>query len=251
MNIQDTIQLISAIGTIFLGAVALYALFYPRIHFYFVKPKLSATFDPIDDGKGGLNFQVYNFGNTPAHNVTATIRMVSTKDGTTFGTFTMPWKSYSLGFMDSEGQLIQAKYSPMTIYPNQQINTRGFEILSIGTHNVLGLHTLPYRLPGRDYYPPIFWELDKLPNNIEAKLEANVLYAVYFTLYCDELVVPVQRLVILKWNGNRIIPLLDQMSLEFKKQMALSMKLSKNSSRALIAQEKEMIDMLRKLDKLD
>ena len=249
MIIQDTIQFISAIGTIFLGAVALYAIFYPRIHFYFVRPKLSAIFNPIDEGKGGLNFQVYNFGKSPARNVTATIRMVSTKDGTTFGTFTMPWKSYSLGFMDSEGQLLEAKYSPMTIYPNQQINTRGFEILSIGTHNVLGLHTLPYRPYGRDCYPPIFWELDKLPNNIEAKLEANVQYAVYFTLYCDELVVPVQRLIMLKWNGNRIVPSLDQLSLEFKKQRALSMKLSKSSRRALIAQEKEMINMLREFDK--
>ena len=246
---MTTQYLISVIGTFFLIAVALFAIFYPQIRFHFVKPKLSATFDVIDEGKGGLNFQVYNFGKTPAHRVIATLRMVNMEDGATFGTYTVPWKSYSLGFLKSERQMIEAEYGPIAIYPNQKIDTRGFEIINVGKHRVLGLNALPYRPSEQDSYPPVFWELDKLQGSIEAKLEVDRFYAVYLTLSCDELTVPVQRLVMLKWDGKRIMTPIDHLSLEFKKQSALAKKQSDNTRSALKAQEKKMLEMLMKFDK--
>ncbi len=249
MTVQDVVQLIAAIGTVFLGVVALFAVFYPRIHSYLVRPKLYAIFEPIDEGKGGANFKIFNLGKTVAHGVIATLYLVDTDTGATFGTYTLPWKVYSLGFQDLEEQMMEARYGPISIYPKQEVFTRGLEILGVGTKRVLGLLTLPYRPQERDFCPPVFWELEEPLDNIEAPLRLNRFYAVYLDLYSEELTVPMLRLWKLKWDGKRIVMSIDDLSLEFKKQKVLQEKISEYRRHALLTQEKRMLKTLKKSDK--
>ena len=248
MTLGEYIQLISIFTTIFLGLVALYGIFYPRIHSHKIRPILEIAIEPKDEGKKGLNFRVYNNGKSPAHNTITTLRIVDAEKGLTIGQWNVPWETYSIEFSGPVDRIVDGQYGGLNIYPGQTAIIKAFEVLGVSSYRVLGLNTLPYRAGG-SYWPLAFWKLDNLPDNIEPNLEANHRYAVYLSLYCEELPEPTIKMIILHWDGNRLTPDPNDLDLELWKQSALEGKHRKVVSKALIKHEKDVLREYRKLKK--
>lgn len=248
MTLGEYIQLISIFATVFLGLVALYGIFYPRIHSYKIRPVLEIAIESKDGGKKGLDFRVYNNGKSPAHNTINTLRIIDAENGTKVGQWSIPWEAYSIEFSGTVERIMDGQYGSLHIYPGQTAIIRAFGILSISSYQVLGLNSLPYRV-GRGYWPIAFWKLDRLPDNVEPILEINHRYAVYLSLYCEELPEPTIKMIILHWDGNRLTPDPNDLDLELWKQSALEGKHRKVVSKALIKHEKDVLREYRKLKK--
>lgn len=248
MTLGDYIQILSALATMFVGMVAIYGIFYPRIIAHRNRPKLTIAIEPIDESKKGLDFKVYNFGKTPAHDTVATLRMVDAEDGSSIGQWTIPWIAYSIEFSGTVERIMDGNYGPITIYPEQRINLHAFEILNIGPHQILGLNTLPFR-NGSGFWPPAFWKLERLPENVVPTLLQNHKYAVYIDIYCEELPEATTKMTIISWNGKRLSPEIGELKMELMKQSALERRASRAGNNALISHEQQVVDVFRQLKK--
>jgi len=240
MTFTEDVQLLSAIGTIALSIAAYLGLIYPYVHLKRIKPIFVITIDPIDEGKKGMNFSIFNVGKSSAHQTTAILKMIDAKTGYTLGQWFLPWKMYSQGFLDMGKGLTEAKYDPITIYPGQRADLRAFEVINIHGNQLMGLNAPPY-LMGHDAPPAVFWSLGLSPHttSIQANLQVNHAYVVYISLYCDELSEGTVKMFVIQWDEKRIIP--DRLELELDKRDATEIKLRRDKSKPLIKKEKEDI----------
>jgi len=239
MTLDEYIRIISIFTTIFLGLVALFGIFYPRIHSHKIRPILEITIEPINEGKKGMNFRIYNNGKSPAHNTIATLRLIDYENGPIIGQWNTPWETYSIEFSGTVERIMDGRYGGLNIYPGQMATSKAFQILSISSYQVLGLNSLPYR-PGGNWWPIVFWKLDKLPDGIEPTLQPNHPYVVYLSLYCEEFSGPTSKMIILNWDGKRLAPDIDSLELELWKQSTLEDKYRKTRHQSVIKHEKDI-----------
>lgn len=198
----ETISLLTSLGTILLAIAAFVGIFYPRALLYWLRPQLKLMPVLLENGKNGLLFNITNNGRSPSHNTIATIGFKDDSDSN-LGIWSPPWKLYSGGFPGVSNGLRETTYVGVTIYPGQTLTLRGVELIDIPSTSVhlMGLNAPPY-LMGFSSWPPIFWALSSLPNQITAPLKANKRYTITVALFYEETKKMVASTFAIAWDAK-------------------------------------------------
>lgn len=179
----ETISFLTSIGTILLAVAAFVGIFYPRILLYWLRPRLKLAPILLENGKGGLLFEITNTGRSPSHNTIGTIGFKDESDSI-IGIWSPPWKLFSGGFPGVSNGLKEATYVGVTIYPGQTLTLKCLELINT-SKSLMGLNAPPY-LEGFSSWPPIFWTTDSLPNGIKAPLKTDETYTITVSLFYEE-----------------------------------------------------------------